>query len=104
MNDRCPTCKRKKKRTSESNRRYWLLIHMISEKLKPQEVEYSTETWHTYFKLKFLGGNDVTMPNKKVIVVAKSSAELDKTEFHEFAFQVEAWANEHGVYLDEQPA
>jgi hypothetical protein len=99
--ERCPTCRRKLKRSSEANRRYWLLLHVIAEKVKPDGQQYSAETWHTYWKLKLIGGNDVTMPNGKVIVVAKSSAELDKGEFHDFVIQVEQWANERGVYLDE---
>lgn len=104
MDDRCPKCFRKFKRSNEANARYWLLLHVISEKVKPEGKEYSAETWHTYWKLKLLGGNDVTMPNGKVIVVPKSSADLDKGEFHDFACQVEAWANERGVYLDEMAA
>ena len=103
MSNRCPTCRRVIKRSGEANRRYWLLLHTIAEKVKPDGAQYSAETWHTYWKLKLLGGNDVTMPNGKVIVVAKSSAELDKGEFHDYACQVEAWANERGVYLDEMP-
>lgn len=102
--DRCPKCGRKVKRSNPANARYWLVLHMIAEKVKPDGQQFSAETWHTYWKLKLLGGNDVTMPNGKVIVVANSSAELAKDKFHEYAFQVEAWANERGVYLDEVPA
>lgn len=79
------------------------MVHLIAEKLKPADNQYSAETWHTFFKLKLLGGNDVTMPNGKVIVVPKSSAELDKAQFHDFMCQVEAWAVERGVYLEEVP-
>lgn len=103
MSERCPKCHRTIRRSSEANRRYWLLLHMMAEKLKPEGKEYSPETWHLYFKLKHLGGNDVTMPNGKVIVVPKSSAELDKDEFHEYVFQVESFANERGVFLDDLP-
>lgn len=104
MNDRCPTCRRKIRRSNEANRRYWLVLHTLADKVKPKEVHYSAETWHTYFKLKLLGGDDVRLPNGKVIVVPKSSAELDKSEFHAYAEQVELWMNERGVYLDEVPA
>lgn len=104
MTDRCPTCRRKLKRSNEANRRYWLLLHVIAEKVKPDGQQFSAETWHTYWKLKLLGGNDVKMPNGKVIVVANSSADLAKDEFHDYASQVEQWANERGVYLDEIPA
>jgi hypothetical protein len=98
---RCQTCGRNPKRSTEANRRYWLLLGRIAEKVKPEETQYSAETWHTYFKLRFIGGDDIKMPNGKVIVMPKSSAELDKTEFHEYAYLVEEWAGERGVYLDE---
>ena len=103
MVDRCPTCKRRIRRSSEANRRYWLILHVMAEKLQPQGIQYSAETWHTWAKLKWLGGDDVKLPNGKVIVVPKSSAELDKGEFHAYAEQVEMWAGEHGVHLDEIP-
>lgn len=79
-------------------------MHLIADKVKPDGNQYSAETWHTYWKLKLLGGNDITMPNGKVIVVPKSSAELDASEFHDFMCQVEAWAAERGVILDDMPA
>jgi hypothetical protein len=104
MNERCPTCKRKMKRSSEANRRYWLLLHMAAQKLKPEGVQYSAETFHVYYKLRFLGGDDIKLPNGKVIVMPKSSADLDKTEFHDYVTQVEQDLNERGVYLDEIPA
>lgn len=104
MSDRCPSCGRKRKRSNEANRRYWLIIHMIADKVKPEGEQYSPEVWHHYFKMKHLGADDVKLPNGKTIVVPKSSAELTKDEFYEYAFQVEAWALERGVFLDEMPA
>lgn len=102
--ERCPTCGRKRRRTNEANRYYWLLLHAIAEKVKPEDKQYSAETWHSYWKLKLIGGNDVTLPNGKVMVIPKSSAELDTGEFQEYVSQIEAWAHERGVYLDELPA
>ena len=103
MIDRCPTCKRRIRRSSEANRRYWLVLHTVAEQIKPEGQQYSAETWHNYFKMRFIGAEDFKLPNGKVIVMPKSSAELDKGEFHEYAEQVELWANARGVYLDELP-
>lgn len=89
------------RRSNEANRRYWLLVHTISERLRPQNVQHSPEVWHTYFKSRFLGCDDVRMPNGKTLTIPRSSAELDVSEFAEFMTQVEVWANEHDVYLDE---
>ena len=104
MSKRCPKCGRTLKRSNEANRRYWLLLHLIAGKVKPEGQEYSAETWHHYFKMKHLGADDVKLPNGKVVAVPKSSAELSTDKFHEYAFEVEAWANERGVHLDEMPA
>ena len=101
MVTRCPTCKRVQKRSTEANRRYWLIIHLIADKVKPDGQEFAPETWHQWAKLRWLGGDDVKLPNGKVIVVPKSSAELGKDEFHEFVCNVEEWALDRGVVLDE---
>lgn len=90
------------KRTNEANRRYWLLLHVASEKLKPEGVQYSAESFHIYYKMKFLGADDVRLPSGKVVAVPKSSAELPKDEFNDYVFKVEQELNERGVYLDEE--
>ena len=98
---RCPTCGRRKTRSNNANARLWLLYHKMSDKLKPQGNAYTAETWHEYCKSRFLGMDDVKLPNGKVIHKAKSSADLSTEEFSEFMAAVESWAMEHGVYLDE---
>ena len=103
MADRCPTCHRRKKRTNEANARYWLLLHTIADSLKPEGREYTPETWHTYFKSRYLGCDEFELPNKKTMQIPKSTADLDTAEFHDYATQVEAWAGEHDVWLDERP-
>jgi hypothetical protein len=99
--ERCPTCKRRLKRSSEANRRYWLLLHTISDKLKPQNVQHSPEVWHHWAKMRFLGAEEIKLPNGKTLIMPHSSAELDKAEFQDYMEQLEAWAAEHDVYLDE---
>lgn len=101
MTDRCPTCGRKHKRSTESNRRYWLLIHMIAEKVKPEGQSYSAEVWHQYFKQRLIGADEVKLPNGKTHIIVKSSADLDTGEFTDYMSQVEAWAAERDVYLDD---
>lgn len=41
------------------------------------------------------------LPNGKTLIVPHSTAELDKGEFHEYVMQVEAFAAERGVYLED---
>lgn len=98
---RCPTCNRRHKRSNPQNARYWLLLHAIAEKLKPQDAIYSAETWHTYFKSRFLGCEEIALPNGKVLQIPNSTADLEIPEFADYMTKVEVWANEHGVWLED---
>jgi hypothetical protein len=95
----CPTCGRKNRRSNQANARYWLLMHLLSEKML--QGKYPPDSWHTFMKSRFLGCDDVQIPNGKVLVIPKSSAVLDTAEFAEYMEHVEVWANEHGVWFDE---
>lgn len=97
---RCPTCGQEEKRSNDQNSRYWKLLSKLAEK-PVQGVKYSSETWHTYCKFKWLGAEDITLPNGKVITQPKSTAGLTKPEFSEYMMNVETWCNEHNVWLDE---
>lgn len=99
---RCPTCHRKRTRSNQANARLWLLYHLIAEKVRPEGQQHSAEVWHQYFKQRFLGMDEVTLPNKKVIQFPKSTSELDTAEFNEFMEKVEHWAMERDIYLDEE--
>ena len=102
--DYCPTCKRRKRRTNEANRRYWLLLHLLAEKLIPLQAKgYSADTWHIYYKTRYLGADEYMLPNGKQYLVPRSTADLDTDTFSDYMTKVEAHANEHGVFLDELP-
>jgi hypothetical protein len=96
---RCPACGRLEKRSTQANARYWMLMHMIADNVKPEGKSYSVEAWHSYWKSKLLGCDEFTMPNGKTMVIPKSSADLEPGEFADYQTQVEAWAAERGVYL-----
>lgn len=101
VTDRCPTCRRKVKRTNEANRYLWLLLHTIAEKITPNGEQYSAEAFHEYFKQRLLGAEEIKMPNGKVWLRSHSTADLDKSEFQDYVQQIEAWAAERGVYVDD---
>ena len=101
LKQRCPVCGSQPKRSLDQNKAYWALIHEVAEKLKPSGNFFSPESWHEYLKQRFLGAEDIPLPNGKVVQRARSTASLDKTEMADYLTQVEAWANEHGVYRDE---
>ncbi len=96
---RCPSCGRLEKRSTQANARYWLLLHQIAENVKPNGQAFSTEAWHTYMKSRFLGCEEVAMPNGKALQIPRSSADLDTSEFNEYQTQVEVWAGERDVFL-----
>lgn len=98
---RCPACGRREQRSSEANRRYWKLVATVAETLRPAGQIHGAEAWHLWFKSRFLGCQDVRLPNGVVLTVPHSSADLDTVEFATYMEQVEAWAAEHGAHLDE---
>lgn len=98
---RCPTCRQLKRRTNPANARYWLLLHLIADNVKPEGQQHAPETWHVYFKQRYIGVDEVKMPNGHVINIPKSSADLDTAEFATFMASVESWAMERNVYMDE---
>jgi hypothetical protein len=99
--ERCPSCGRRVKRTTQQNARYWLLLSTIAAEVKPQGNVYSVDSWHEYFKVRYLGAEERPLPNGRTLILANSSAELGKDEFADYMTQVEVWGNEHGVYLEE---
>ena len=99
--ERCPSCKRRITRNNEQNRRLWALNFAVAEKLKPQGKMYSADQWHTYFKSRFLGCDETLLPGGKQIIIPRSTADLDVAEFGDYMDKVEAWANEHGCYLED---
>lgn len=101
---RCPHCKRLYKRSSSQNARYWALLHEIAETLEVQKHHYSRDTWHHYFKSKFIGCTEYLLPNGKQVVVPISTTTLDVAEFDTYVTKVEAWAAGHGVFLEDLAA
>jgi hypothetical protein len=99
---RCPTCHRRFKRSNDQNARYWALLHAISEKVKPGNGDgFSAETWHVYFKSKFLGCDEYAMPNGKTMLIPRSTADLDVSEFADYMTKLDAWAAERDVWLED---
>lgn len=99
--DRCPACGQRKRRSNEANARYWVLLHVIAEKLTPENVRYSADVWHCYFKSRFLGCIDITLPNGKTLPQPNSTASLDVAAFADYMTKVEAWAHEHDCWLED---
>ncbi len=98
---KCPTCGRRPKRSTAANRHYWLIVHVVAGRANIKGVTYSADTWHLYFRQKYLGAKDATLPSGQTLTIPNSTADLSVDEFSDYVGKVEAWAAEQGIYLDE---
>ena len=94
----CPTCGARRKRSNEQNKLYWALLHEIESIVELNCVTYSADTWHIYFRQRFLGCEDIKLPNGKVLAHARSTTDLKVNEMTNYITQVEQWAAEMGVF------
>lgn len=98
---RCPTCGRRQKRSTQANALYWQLLTRMSEGLAPGGRTYTATQYHLYYRTRFLGADDVELPNGRTLTIPKSTAGLDVSEFSDYYTKVEADAAERGIYLEE---
>ncbi len=101
---RCPACKRRLVRTGEQNRLYWALLHRMAEQMRPRGQTFGAETFHLWAKSRFLGCIDHVLPSGKTMTLPLSTAVLDADQFASYFDKVQAFANEHGVYLEDSEA
>lgn len=101
--DRCPACGRRNKRRNPQNAMLWALYHAMAEH-EWNGQRYSADSFHCYYKSRFLGCDEVTMPNGKTLQIPRSTADLDVAEFSDYFDKVQADAAERGIYLDELAA
>jgi hypothetical protein len=100
--DRCPTCGRRNRRSNPQNALYWVLLHLAAARTWSGQT-YSADQFHLYYRSKYLGCDDVTIPGGKVMSIPRSTAALDVAEFSEYYGKVEADLAERDVYLHELP-
>jgi hypothetical protein len=104
----CPTCGAREKRSTDQNARYWKLLHAIADGVHPidtdtgESMTYSADIWHLFWKGKLLGCDDVKLPNGRVVVVPRSTTDLDVPAFGDYMAAIEAWAADRGVFLPDR--
>jgi len=91
------------RRSNPQNALYWALLHQMAEEIKPGGEAYSADSWHTYCKSRWLGCNEIKLPNGKTMLIPHSTADMDVAEFSDYFTKVEAFAAERGVWLVELP-
>ena len=97
----CPTCRQVIKRTRnlEQNAIYWKLLQLISQSLRPLGVTYIPDTYHEYYRRKFLTPTEVSLPNGLTIRRYPSTTELSVEEFSDYFDAVQEDARDRGVIL-----
>lgn len=88
-----------RKRSNEQNRRYWAVLNDIAD-VPVQGRRYPAETWHEYFKGRFIGYEEVALPNGKTLQRPLSTTTLTVEEFANYMTQIEVWAAQHGILLE----
>ena len=86
-------------RSTEQNRRYWMLVSLLADK-DIQGQKYNKEAWHLYLRNRFLGAEEIKLPSGKTMIRAIDTHNLPVDQFNDYMGQVEAWAAEHGVWLE----
>jgi len=96
--DRCPQCHRRYKRSNPQNAILWALYHLMAAREWNGQT-FNADQFHVYYKSRFLGCDDMTLPNGKTVTIPRSTANLDVAEFAEFFDKVQADCAERGVFL-----
>lgn len=79
-------------RSVQQNKRYWALLGEIADAAEANGQRFSAEVWHHYFKGRFIGHEDITLPDGQVIQQPISSTTLTTAEFNAYMERIEAHA------------
>jgi len=91
------------RRRNTQNRRYWAILHDVSEQLLVNNKVMSVDTWHEWAKRRFIGVREIPLPDGEVIILGMSSTELSVAEFSDYMQMIEAWATYQGVIFNDLP-
>lgn len=90
----------KAKRTGDQNRLLHALIGEIAENAVIDGKQYESEVWKDWIKRRFIGVEEVTLPDGTRLDRSMSTADLNVEQFSELIERVRAWAvNDLGISL-----
>lgn len=89
----------KRLRSLKANARYWILVTLISDHVRPQGQVYEKDIWHHWLKRRFMKPAEYTLPSGKVVQEWPSTSDMPHEDFLAYMTQVEAWAAERGVIM-----
>jgi len=99
----CPTCGQQEKLSDPQRDRYFAMLGNLLQ--HPKLSHLTREQLHLYFKDKFLGGREVSLPNGKAIYVLNSVSRKkgpDKLTMSEYMDKITAWCSDVGVWEVEE--
>lgn len=90
----------KAKRSAEQNRLFHALLNTIAESATVNGKYYDAETWKEHIRRKFIGTEEIHLPDGARIERGISTASLSVAEFTQLIERTQAWAQtELGIEL-----
>lgn len=91
----------KDKRTVEQNKRMWKLLREVAATVwvegdDGKMRQYGDKVWHVYFREKFIGVDEIEMPDGTVRREPISTTKLDVEGMTEYMNEIERWCLEEG--------
>jgi hypothetical protein len=80
---------------------YWALLAKCADGLTPGGQKYGPNAFHLYYRTRFLGADDIELPNGRPLTIPRSTADLDADQFSEYLDKVQADAAERGIFLED---
>ncbi len=80
-------------RSTEQNKLYWSLLRDIAESAVVDGKRFASDVWHEYFKARFIGTEDINLPDGRQITRPISTTTLTKAQFSELVEKVTAYAS-----------
>jgi hypothetical protein len=95
----------KRKRTIDQNRMLHALVNQLAAEVWIDGKQFGAEAWKEHIRQKFIGTEEIDLPNGRRIERGISTTTLDVADFSEMLEQLQAWMMTEfalipGVHLD----
>ena len=59
--------------------------------------KHEAKVWHEYFKMQYLGYDDLTLPDGKTVIIPLSTTKLNTKQMSDYQSQIEQFGIDHGI-------
>ena len=87
------------RRSVDQNKRLWLILGIISQKLDWHGQKYSPDEWKDFFCHAYRGEKWMPAEDGGMIPIGRSTSKFSKQEFGEFMELIEAFCARHDIHL-----